>query len=180
MGERDEDARRWAPPGHPAARGEAEARRARADEPSASGAEEQQPSASAAAPWTRDVLRPRASTEASAVPASELTPPTVPWIAPPEEAAAARREPSMLPIAVGLALLAALAWVPHWVAPTIAIMVALVGLPIAWGFRRISHGRRRVQYVVVVLALALIAALSVIAPMTWLELGVLEPLALPD
>ncbi len=86
----------------------------------------------------------------------------------------------MLPIAVGLALLAALAWVPHWVAPTIAIMVALVGLPIAWGFRRISHGRRRVQYVVVVLALALIAALSVIAPMTWLELGVLEPLALPD
>ncbi|WP_413317028.1 hypothetical protein AA0Z99_10260 [Agrococcus sp. 1P02AA] len=174
MGERDEDARRWAPPGHPAARDEAGHERGRRD------AARDEPGASPAAPWTRGAVRPSGSAGASAVPPSELAPPAVPWIAPPEEAGTARREPSMLPIALGLALLAALACVPHWVAPTIAIMVALVGLPIAWGFRRISHGRRRVQYVVVVLTLALIAALSVVAPLTWLELGVLQPLTLPD
>lgn len=86
----------------------------------------------------------------------------------------------MLPVAIGIALLAALACVPHWVAPTIALMVALVGLPIAWGFRRISQGRRRVQYIVVVLSLVLVAALAVIAPLTWLQLGVLQPLTVPD
>lgn len=86
----------------------------------------------------------------------------------------------MLPIAVGISLLAALASVPHWVAPTIALMVALVGLPIAWGFRRISQGRRRVQYIVVVLTLVLVAALAVIAPLAWLQLGVLQPLTVPD
>ena len=40
--------------------------------------------------------------------------------------------------------------------------------------------RRRVQYVVVVLTLLLIAALAVLAPLTWLQLGVLQPLTVPD
>src|SRR5690606_30311594 len=96
------------------------------------------------------------------------------------ETPAVRREPSMLPIAIGIGLLAVLAWFPHWVAPTITLMVALVGAPIAWGFRRISHGRRRIQYIVVMLTLLLVAALPVIAPMIWLQLGVLQPLTVPD
>ena len=86
----------------------------------------------------------------------------------------------MWPVAAGIAGLAVLACVPHWVAPTIALMVSLVGLPIAWGFRRISSGRRRVQYVVVALTLLLTAVLAVIAPLAWLELGVLQPLTVPD
>lgn len=90
------------------------------------------------------------------------------------------REPSMLPIAIGIGLLAVLACVPHWVAPTISVMVALVGAPIAWGLRRISQGRRRMQYIVVMLTLLLVVALSVIAPMTWLQLGVLQPLTVPE
>lgn len=90
------------------------------------------------------------------------------------------RERPMLPLAIGIALLAVLACVPHWVAPTISVMVALVGAPLAWSFRRISHGRRRVQYIVMMLTLLMIVALSVIAPMVWLQLGVLQPLTLPD
>ncbi|GEK78989.1 hypothetical protein [Agrococcus baldri] len=168
MDARDEDARRWAPPGHPAAPDD------RGDR-----ASEQQPH-SAAAPWTRGLGPAGRPRDASGTPSSELRAPEPLWVAPPETASAEQRENSMLPIAIGIALLAVLACVPHWVAPTIAIMVSLVGLPIAWGFRRISHGRRRMQYVVVVLTLLLTAALSVIAPMTWLELGVLQPLTLPD
>ncbi|MCH1884057.1 hypothetical protein [Agrococcus sp. ARC_14] len=168
MERHDEDARRWAPPGHPAApadRGESEP---------------QQEEPSAAAPWTRGRTPTRKPQDASATPASEIRPPDVPWDAPPEPDSAEQREKSMLPIAIGIALLAVLACVPHWVAPTIALMVAIVGLPIAWGFRRISQGRRKVQYIVVVLTLVLIAALAVIAPLTWLELGVLQPLTVPD
>jgi hypothetical protein len=86
----------------------------------------------------------------------------------------------MWPIAAGITALAVLACIPHWVAPTVALMVSLVGIPIAWGFRRISHGRRRVQYVVVVLTLLLTAALAVVAPLLWLQLGVLAPLTVPD
>lgn len=86
----------------------------------------------------------------------------------------------MWPVAVGIAGLAVLACVPHWLAPTIALMVSLVGLPIAWGLRRISGGRRRVQYVVVALTLLLTAALAVVAPLLWLQLGVLQPLTVPD
>ncbi len=168
MRARDEDARRWAPPGHPAARdrdGEAEP--------------EQQPH-SAASPWTRGLRPTRRPHDASVTPPSEIAPPDPPWEAPDPDDRAQPGEKSMLPVAIGVGLLALLACVPHWVAPTITLMVSLVGLPIAWGFRRISHGRRRVQYIVVVLTLLLIAALSVIAPMTWLELGVLQPLTVPD
>ncbi|WP_405218506.1 hypothetical protein [Agrococcus sp. Ld7] len=168
----DEEARRWAPP----------ERRAAPDEPGptrdATAGGGTPPSA--AAPWTRALPPARNPRDAPAGPASELRAPDVPWDAPPEPEAADQREPSMLPIAIGIALLAALACVPHWVAPTIALMIALVGLPIAWGFRRISHGRRRVQYIVVVLTLVLVAALAVVAPLTWLQLGVLEPLTVPD
>ncbi len=163
----DDDARRWAPPGHPAAR------------PSHGDGEPEQPPPSAAAPWTRGPRPPAPPRDASAPP-SELRPPEPMWQPPPAPEEGAPRERPMLPIAVGIALLAALACVPHWVAPTVALMVSLVGLPIAWGFRRISRGRRRVQYVVVVLTLLLVVALSVIAPLTWLELGVLQPLAVPD
>ncbi|WP_206448176.1 hypothetical protein [Agrococcus sp. KRD186] len=168
MDGRDEEARRWAPPGHPAAR-------ERRGEPQP----EQQPP-SAAAPWTRGLRPTRGPQDASVTPPSEIEAPEPPWVAPPEPEGDGKREKSMLPLAIGIALLAVLACVPHWVAPTIALMVALVGVPIAWGFRRISHGRRRVQYIVVVLTLLLIAALSVIAPLTWLELGVLQPLTVPD
>ncbi|SFS12034.1 hypothetical protein SAMN04487783_1662 [Agrococcus baldri] len=164
----DEEARRWAPPGHPAARDGG-------GEPQP----EQQPT-SAAAPWTRGLGPARRPRDASVTPPSEIEAPELPWVAPLESAADGQREKSMLPLAIGVALLALLACVPHWVAPTIALMVALVGVPIAWGFRRISQGRRRVQYIVVVLSLLLIAALSVIAPLTWLELGVLQPLTVPD
>lgn len=173
----DDDARRWAPPDRAAAPGDGSGRDA--GQPGSARADAEQPHASAASPWTREVRRPAEGVRASATPASELRPPEVPWVQPPESAAPEERQQSMLPIALGLAALAGLAWVPHWVAPTISIMVALVGMPIAWGFRRISHGRRRVQFIVVTLTLVLIAAMSVIAPMTWLELGVLEPLTLP-
>lgn len=111
--------------------------------------------------------------------------PGVPIPAPPVEeqppaAVESIREPRMWPVAAGVAGLAVLACVPHWVAPTIAIMVSLVGIPIAWGFRRISHGRRKVQYVVVVLTLVLTATLAIVAPALWLQLGVLQPLTVPD
>lgn len=171
MEPREEDASRWAPPGHPAARGANGDRGDPAPE---------QPEHSPASPWTRGRRPTARSSDASATPPSELRPPEVPWDAPPEPDQGQARERSMLPTAIGVALLALLACVPHWVAPTISLMVSLVGLPIAWGFRRISRGRRRVQYIVVVLTLLLVAALSVIAPMTWLELGVLQPLSVPD
>ncbi|RWR24761.1 hypothetical protein D8Y24_04785 [Agrococcus lahaulensis] len=166
MAGHDEDARRWAPPGHPAARG------------AGGGGAPEQPGTSAAAPWTRGARPTRRPDDASAT--SSVPVPAPPWDAPPEQGASGEREPRMWPIAAGIAGLAVLASIPHWVAPTIALMVSLVGIPIAWGFRRISHGRRRVQYVVVVLTLLLTAALAVIAPLLWLELGVLAPLTVPD
>lgn len=178
---RDEDAAwRWAPPGHPSVPAPddgAPSEGASAGE--GAGATPEQESHSAAAPWTRGLRPPARPGTASADP-TEVRPPEVPWVAPPEPETAVEREKSMLPIALGVAALAVLACVPHWVAPTIALMVAVVGVPIAWGFRRISHGRRRVQYIVVVLTLLLVVALSIAAPLTWLQLGVLQPLTVPD
>ncbi|WP_425843821.1 hypothetical protein [Agrococcus sp. TSP3-2-1] len=165
----DDDAARWAPPERRAAAGAGGDGRAEPDAPSA------------AAPWTRGIRPPREPADASAPPSAGPVPvPELPWEPPPELERRARREPRMWPIAVGVAALAVLACIPHWVAPTVAIMVALVGIPVAWGFRRISHGRRRVQYVVVVLTLLLTVALSVAAPLLWLRLGVLQPLQLPS
>lgn len=163
----DDDAARWAPPERRAAAGDGGAA-----EPAAP---------SAAAPWTRGVHRPPEPADATGAPgAGRVPPPELPWQPPPDAERPAAREPRMWPIAVGVAALAVLACIPHWVAPTVAVMVALVGIPIAWGFRRISHGRRRVQYVVVVLTLLLTVALSVVAPLVWLRLGVLQPLQLPS
>ena len=156
----DDDARRWArPTDRPVAEG-----RGIADEPSHS----------PASAWTRGTRPTREPVDASGVPV-----PALPWEQPPAAADEGVRERRMWPIAAGVAGLAVLACTPHWVAPTIALMVSLVGIPIAWGFRRISHGRRRVQYIVVVLTLLLTATLSIVAPMLWLQLGVLQPLTVP-
>ncbi|WP_026373173.1 hypothetical protein [Agrococcus lahaulensis] len=164
----DDDAARWAPPERRAAAG-------------GDGGRAEPAAPSAAAPWTRGVRQPREPVDASApLEAGPVPVPELPWEPPPEAERAAAREPRMWPIAVGVAALAVLACIPHWVAPTVAIMVALVGIPVAWGFRRISHGRRRVQYIVVVLTLLLTVALSVVAPLLWLRLGVLQPLQLPS
>lgn len=162
----DDDARRWARPG-------AGERGADAGDPSDAGTPEQVPH-SAASPWTRGLQPTRRVDDASGVP--------VPAPIVDEQPSAGgepQREPRMWPVAAGIAGLALLACLPHWVAPTVALMVSLVGIPIAWGFRRISHGRRRVQYIVVVLTLLLTAALAVIAPTLWLQLGVLQPLTVP-
>lgn len=165
----DDDAARWAPPERRAAAGADRDGRA---EP---------PPPSAAAPWTRGAREPRERADATGAPGTGPVPlPELPWDPPPEARLPQAREPRMWPIAVGVAALAVLACIPHWVAPTVAIMVALVGIPVAWGFRRISHGRRRVQYIVVVLTLLLTVALSVVAPLVWLRLGVLQPLQLPS
>lgn len=165
MERHDEDARRWARPD------------ARPDDArsSASGAvAPEHPLPSAASPWTRGLQPTRARDDASGVPV-----PALPFDEQPVSGPETAREPRMWPIAAGIAGLAVLACIPHWVAPTIALMVSLVGIPIAWGFRRISHGRRRVQYVVVVLTLLLTATLAVVAPVLWLQLGVLQPLTVP-
>ena len=159
----DDDARRWARP--PA--------RASSDAPTPS----PPPGPAAhfpASAWTRGLQPTRRPDDASGVPVPALPVDEQPLTGP-----QAARESRMWPIAAGVAGLALLACVPHWVAPTIAIMVSLVGIPIAWGFRRISHGRRRVQYIVVVMTLLLTATLSVVAPMLWLQLGVLQPLTVP-
>ena len=161
----DDEARRWARPGARARDERREQREVAASEP---------PPHSAASPWTRGLRPTRRPDDASGVPV-----PSVPYDEQPLLRGQAAREPRMWPIAAGIAGLAVLASIPHWVAPTIALMVSLVGIPIAWGFRRISHGRRRVQYVVVVLTLLLTATLAIVAPALWLQLGVLQPLTVP-
>ena len=160
---RYDDARRWARPG---------ARDERADDAPGGASELSLPSA--ASPWTRGLRPTRRPDDASGVPV-----PALPVEEQPPTRDGTAREPRMWPIAAGVAGLAVLACIPHWVAPTIALMVSLVGIPIAWGFRRISHGRRRVQYIVVVLTLLLTATLSIVAPAIWLQLGVLQPLTVP-
>ncbi len=161
-----DDARRWARPGEPTAAGSAG--------PADGDAAGEQPPHSAASPWTRGLRPTREPVEASGVPV-----PALPWEEPPVAPLEGAREPRMWPVAAGVAALAVLACIPHWVAPTIALMVSLVGIPIAWGFRRISHGRRRVQYIVIVLTLLLTATLAIVAPTLWLQLGVLRPLTVP-
>ncbi|WP_306232918.1 hypothetical protein [Agrococcus beijingensis] len=173
MEQHDEEARRWARPGSPSA--PADERRAATPPPVAPAA-----APSPAAPWTRGARATREPEDASDALIGSVAVPQLPWEEPPAVDAEARREPRMWPVAAGIAALAVLGSIPHWVAPTVALMVSLVGIPIAWGFRRISHGRRRVQYIVVVMTLLLTAALAVIAPLVWLELGVLQPLRVPE
>lgn len=164
MARHDEDARRWARPGaRPGERGA-----------EGEGTAPEPPPHSPASTWTRGLQPSRRVDEASGVPV-----PPLPVEGQPASGSEVAREPRMWTIAAGIAGLAVLACLPHWVAPTIALMVSLVGIPIAWGFRRISHGRRRVQYIVVVLTLLLTATLAVVAPLLWLQLGVLQPLTVP-
>ncbi len=162
MERHEEDARRWARPGA---------------DPGALGDDGERPAPaphSPASTWTRGLRPTRRVDDASGVPV-----PALPFEEQPAPGSTTARQPRMWPIAAGIAGLAVLACLPHWVAPTIALMVSLVGIPIAWGFRRISHGRRRVQYIVVVLTLLLTATLAVVAPVLWLQLGVLQPLTVP-
>lgn len=163
MERHDDEARRWARPGSSAHR---------PGSPTDPAAEPPLPSA--ASPWTRGLRPTREPVHESGVPV-----PLPLRDGPVDAPAGAPREPRMWPVAAGIAGLAVLACIPHWVAPTIALMVSLVGIPIAWGFRRISHGRRRVQYIVVVLTLLLTATLAIVAPALWLQLGVLQPLTVP-
>lgn len=75
--------------------------------------------------------------------------------------------------AIGSGLLALLACVPHWVAISIAFMVACVGLPIAWGFRRISEGPRQRLFIAITATLLLVIVLSVASSIIWLQVGLL-------
>lgn len=157
VAERDEDARRWA-------------------RPRAGRVEREPERASDAAAWVRPPARRERSADfaGDGVPLPER----VSAIADPRARVVDTR--SAVPVAIGAGLLAVLACIPHWVAPTISLIAALVGLPIAWAWMRISRGRRRVQYVVVVLTLLLTAVLAVAAPLLWLQAGVLEPIRLPS
>ncbi|QCR20191.1 hypothetical protein [Agrococcus sp. SGAir0287] len=79
----------------------------------------------------------------------------------------------------GAVVLAVLAFIPHLVAPTIALLVSLVAAPLSWSMHRISAGRRRRAYVALAGTLVLVAVLAVAAPIVWVELGVLSWPTLP-
>ena len=81
---------------------------------------------------------------------------------------------------VGAGLLALLACVPHWVAISVAVIVAAVGIPIAWGFRRIFEGVRQRLFIAITGTLMLVLALAVASSFVWLRLGVLEIPGLPE
>lgn len=82
--------------------------------------------------------------------------------------------------AVGAGLLALLACVPHWVAIITAVIVAAVGIPIAWGFRRISEGPRQRLFIAITGTLVLVFVLAVAASMVWMQVGVLTAPGLPE
>ena len=92
-------------------------------------------------------------------------------------AAVADRAP--WPAIAGAVVLAVLACIPHLVAPSVALLVALVAAPLSWSMHRISAGRRRRAYVALAGTFVLVAALAVAAPIVWVELGVLEWPVLP-
>ena len=93
--------------------------------------------------------------------------------------AAAHAERRPWPAIVGTILLAALACVPHLVAPSVALIVALIAAPLSWSMHRISTGRRRRAYVALAGALVLVAVLAVAATLVWIELGVVTWPTLP-
>ena len=82
--------------------------------------------------------------------------------------------------AVGAGGLAVLACVPHWVAISVAVIIAAVGIPIAWGFRRISEGARQRLFIAITGTLLLVIALAVASSLLWLRLGLLEIPGLPE
>lgn len=81
--------------------------------------------------------------------------------------------------AIGSGLLALLACIPHWVPISIAFIVACVGLPIAWGFRRISEGARQRLFIAITATLFLVIGLSIASSIVWLQFGLLTIPGLP-
>lgn len=84
------------------------------------------------------------------------------------------REPSPLIPAIGAAALAVAACIPHLVAPVLALIVGVVGLPIAWGMRRITTGRRQRMFIATALTLLLTIVLSIVMPLAWIRLGIVD------
>ena len=116
----------------------------------------------------------------------ELQPPAsvpLPERAVPQEAEPEEQGPPETPpylAAVGSGLLALLACVPHWVAISIAFIVACVGLPIAWGFRRITTGARQRLFIAITATLLLVMVLAVASSIIWLQLGFLTIPGFPE
>ena len=81
---------------------------------------------------------------------------------------------------VGSVLLAVLACIPHWVAIFVAVAVACVGIPIAWGFRRITTGRQQRMYIAVTATLLITLGLAVASVIVWMNVGVLTIPGLPE
>ena len=79
----------------------------------------------------------------------------------------------------GSLALAVLACIPHWVAIFVAVAVACVGVPIAWGFRRITSGREQRMYIAITMTLLLTLALAAASIVIWMNLGVLTIPTLP-
>ena len=97
------------------------------------------------------------------------------------EASAAEADSTRRPYAAvaGSIALAALACIPHWVAIFVAVAVACVGVPIAWGFRRITSGREQRMYIAITATLLLTLALAAASVIIWMNLGVLRLPELP-
>lgn len=79
----------------------------------------------------------------------------------------------------GTIALVVLACVPHLVAPSIALLVALIAAPLSWSLHRISSGRRRRAYIALAGTNVLVAMLAVAATLVWVELGVVRWPTLP-
>lgn len=79
----------------------------------------------------------------------------------------------------GTIALVVLACIPHLVAPSIALLVALIAAPLSWSLHRISTGRRRSAYIALAGTNVLVAMLAVAATLVWVELGVVRWPTLP-
>ncbi|MFC7432132.1 MULTISPECIES: hypothetical protein [unclassified Agrococcus] len=79
----------------------------------------------------------------------------------------------------GTIALVVLACIPHLVAPSIALLVALIAAPLSWSLHRISTGRRRRAYIALAGTNVLVACLAVAATLVWVELGVVRWPTLP-
>lgn len=102
-------------------------------------------------------------------------------VMPPEKEQEEFRPPETPPYlaAVGSGLLALLACVPHWVAISAAFIIACVGLPIAWGFRRITEGARQRLFIAITATLLLVLGLSIASSIVWMQVGLLTIPGLP-
>lgn len=113
------------------------------------------------------------------------TPPPVPLpervFEQPDDAAGTDADDGKRPYSavVGSIVLALLACVPHWVAIFIAVAVACVGVPIAWGFRRITTGRRQRMYIAITATLLLTLGLAAASVIIWMSVGLLTIPGLP-